>query len=146
MHNLHEIENYTVEHKKMRLFDGAENVLDIFNKLGIKQTVISSTEQNSLLEQMNPFNINKYFTDILGINNHYAVSKSGLAVEFVTKREIDKSKVLFIGDTVHDYEVAQAAGCDCVLVANGHQSFDVLKTTPATIVNSIYDVPELILR
>ena len=32
------------------------------------------------------------------------------------------SKVLLIGDTIHDYEVAQGLNTDCLLISNGHQN------------------------
>ena len=39
---------------------------------------------------------------------------------------IDPKNALFIGDTDHDVETADAVGAPCVLLAGGHQSFEVL--------------------
>jgi len=48
--------------------------------------------------------------------------------------------LILVGDTIHDYEVSQAIGCDCLLVANGHQSYERLAILEVDIVNSLSDV------
>ena len=44
-----------------------------------------------------------------------------------------EAKLLFIGDTDHDYYVAEAIGADCILVAEGHQSVQKLKQMPGVM-------------
>ena len=44
---------------------------------------------------------------------------------------------MFAGDSVHDYEVASAAGCRCVLIANGHEHKDKLKQCGCPVVDDI---------
>jgi len=34
---------------------------------------------------------------------------------------LPREEILFIGDTLHDSEVAEAMGVNCILIANGHQ-------------------------
>ena len=51
------------------------------------------------------------FTDILGINNHFAASKAELALKWISDNNLDKNNTVFIGDTTHDFETASAAGC-----------------------------------
>ena len=45
-----------------------------------------------------------------------------------------------IGDTVHDYEVAQSMGTDCFLISQGHHSLQRLNKTGAKIFNSLDDL------
>ncbi len=47
---------------------------------------------------------------------------------------------MFIGDTVHDFEVAQAMGVQCVLVANGHNSRSRLEATGVPVFDSLAEV------
>ena len=47
------------------------------------------------------------------------------------------SEVVLIGDTLHDAEVAEAIGVDCVLVAHGHQSKQRLKQGGVPVVDSL---------
>jgi phosphoglycolate phosphatase len=49
--------------------------------------------------------------------------------------------VILVGDTRHDYEVAQALGIGCVLVEGGHQSRERLVTCPVPLLASIRAVP-----
>ena len=53
-------------------------------------------------------------------------------------------KVLFIGDTDHDYEVATSIGVDCLLIANGHQSKERLLKVTANVVDEIKDTLKII--
>ena len=46
-------------------------------------------------------------------------------------------ETLMIGDTVHDYEVAKEIGSDCILIASGHQNYDILAKTGAEVHNTL---------
>ncbi len=139
------IKNYTLRHVNANLFDGTTDILEKLSSSGVKQCVISASEKNSLLKQMQPFNINHYFIDILGIDDHFGTSKIELAKKWFEDNNINPSEVVFIGDTVHDFEVSKAVGSSCILIANGHQSKDVLKSVPAKIVDNISDVVNYVL-
>jgi len=47
-----------------------------------------------------------------------------------------------VGDTVHDYEVAQAMGTDCILIASGHNSRDRLEETGVLVLDSPNEIIE----
>lgn len=47
------------------------------------------------------------------------------------KLNLNSKSILLIGDTVHDYEVAKELGCECVLIASGHQSKKELENAVA---------------
>ncbi len=140
------IKNYEAKCRNASLFVGAIEVLEKLSQLGIKQLIISASEKNSLLNQMEQFNINTYFMDILGIDNHFATSKVELAEKWFKKNNANPSEVILIGDTTHDFEVSKVVGCECVLIANGHQSKDVLKSVSAKIVDNILEITDYVLR
>ena len=52
---------------------------------------------------------------------------------------------VFIGDTLHDYDVAQAIGCRCILVEGGHQLPETLKNSGAIVAKSLPHAAEIIL-
>lgn len=54
--------------------------------------------------------------------------------------QLKPREVLLVGDTIHDYEVSQKIGCDRLLAANGHQSYERLAMLEVDIVNSLSDV------
>ncbi len=140
------VENYLIEYKNAYLFQGVLEVLKELNYYEINQIIISASEQNILLEQIKQFNILNYFSDILGIDNNYAVSKVNLAKRWVNEHNVNLSEIILIGDTVHDYEVSKEIGCNCILISNGHQSKDILKTTSAKIIDNINEVTKYILE
>jgi phosphoglycolate phosphatase len=50
-----------------------------------------------------------------------------------------------IGDTVHDYEVAQAMGTDCILISSGHNSRERLENTGALVLDSPLEITEVLM-
>lgn len=110
--------------KEAPLQSGAIKVLNYYKDKGFKQIILSASEQLSLEYQVKQRQIFEYFDSIIGLNNIHAKSKLQNALNFMSSSQIDPDHVLFVGDTYHDYEVARAISCDCVLVRNGHQNID----------------------
>ena len=100
--------------------EGFSDLLEKFHALGLRQHVLSATEINMLCRQLTDFGIIDAFDSIHGLDNIHAHSKTQLAVKF--KQENENAKVLFIGDTDHDYDTAMAMGADCALVCGGHST------------------------
>lgn len=134
------IDMYSQVQNSAELFDDTCDILEYFKRLGVRQSVISVCESERLFYQISHFNVNCYFDDVLGTNDNYAVSKVEIAEKWFNDNNISTEEAVFIGDTVHDFEVAQAVGCDCVLVADGHQSKDILKSTDAAVVDRLDDL------
>lgn len=108
--------------------------------------ILSATREDLLEKQVDILGISSYFDDIIGIRNIYASSKIKTAEEyFGTHPEIRMNETLFIGDTLHDDEVAKDLQADSVLVAKGHQAKDVLTKDPKHIVlDSLSDLDKII--
>ena len=109
-----------------KLFSRAEEILRIINFNGIEQSILSAYKHDTLLELVNHYNLNQYFKHLTGLDHIYATSKLELGKELMKKLNHLNSNVLLIGDTVHDFEVAQAMDASCILVADGHQSKEKL--------------------
>ena len=137
------IDLYSEVQDSAELFDSVRDVLKYFNSLGLKQSVISVCEKERLYHQISLFDIEDYFDDVIGTDDNYAVSKADIAKKWFADHELNPDKAVFIGDTVHDYEVARAVGCDSILIADGHQSREVLSVIDAVIINCISDIKEI---
>ena len=59
---------------------------------------------------------------------------------------INPESALFVGDTDHDFEAAQAVGCACVLLAGGHQSKTVLARCGVPIFDTVNEFLDWIER
>lgn len=121
------------------VFTDATKALKHFQDKGIKQFVLSAMEHNALQKQTNHFGVDGYFNHIQGIDNHFAESKLQTGKNLMQQFNINAQETLFIGDTTHDFEVAQQLGVQCVLVAKGHQNFNILKRATTNVYKSLLD-------
>ena len=126
------------------LFNGIVDTFKVLKDKGYHLVILSASERNNLIEQCVNYDIDKYFDAILGIDNIHAASKVVIALDYLKENNINGSDVLFIGDTLHDLEVAKAIGASCMLVSCGHQSYDVLKNGGVTILNTVNDLLEIL--
>ncbi|MDE7384757.1 MAG: HAD hydrolase-like protein [Anaeroplasmataceae bacterium] len=123
------------------------NSVEAFQKLkekGYHLVILSASEKNNLLEQCESFGIVSYFDAILGIDNIHAASKVGIALKFMEEKHIKGEDILFVGDTLHDLEVAKAMGAKCMLVSCGHQSTSVLKQGGVPILSNVHALVDLL--
>jgi phosphoglycolate phosphatase len=117
---------------------GVRDALERFAAAGLRQTVISASETGMLTEQIRALGIYEFFDGIYGLDNINAGSKTARARQW---REAHPDAVaLFLGDTEHDADTARAIGADCVLVASGHQSAELLRRSGCPV---IHDLSEL---
>lgn len=134
------IENYLKYAQDVSIQKDAEFVLEKFKNKGFLQHIVSASGKDILKEQVNSFGINSYFTNILGQDNNRADSKVYLAERLTELTGGKPEEMLFIGDTVHDYEVADEVGYKCALVSNGHCSVERLKATGAPVYSSLAEL------
>lgn len=135
------ITNYTKRLPQSDIFPEARILLDLFKQQGKKQFILSAMEVNMLKQSTEQLAIKDFFDEISGINNIYASSKIQNGQNLFQKHQLNAKDVCLLGDTTHDYEVAQSLGCHCYLIASGHQSFEKLKATGCpNIIESLNDI------
>ena len=111
---------YKADFSSIPLTEGVAEVLEYFYQKGVKQYIVSASEQKSLDAQVKEKGLEKYFTQTVGNDDYSVVSKTDKARD-LKKRIGSSGKILFVGDMDHDYEAALAMGADCVLYTGGHQ-------------------------
>ena len=114
--------------------------LDILKKLydrGVKQYIFSSSGNKIIKPYLERFGIKKYFTAVLGADDCYVCSKIGRTVDYINSNQINPSEILFVGDMLHDNDVADAIGAECVLLSVGHQSEKALKASGRSVLPSV---------
>ena len=134
------VEQYMINVESAKIYDDVTRVMDLFAERGIGQTLLSATECSMLKEQIAKLGLSDRFEEILGMGDIHASSKEGLALEWRKRHPSDR--VLLIGDTDHDLQVARAIGADCVLVSRGHQSEEYLRTLTDAVYPSLAAVAE----
>jgi phosphoglycolate phosphatase len=114
--------------KHTKLAKGFIKVADFINKVGIKQIIISASKKENLVLQTKILKIDHIFEDMVGQNGINAESKIQYSKKYVDNRKINPKRILYIGDTIHDYEVASNIKCDYLIYTKGHQSKKALKS------------------
>ena len=136
------VNEYNSRRKFAPLCQGVAELLAAFKENKKTQLIISATELNMLSAQLDELGIRDYFSELLGLDNIHAGSKTHLAENW--RKSNPSAKVLFIGDTDHDLETAFAMAADCVLVAQGHQSFEHLITLDCPVVKSLDELRSIL--
>lgn len=130
---------------ELETFPDAEAVIREFKYKGIEQIILSQTEQRWLEKQVGFHDMDYLFTQLLGARDIYVKGKVAIALAWITQNDIDANDVLMIGDTVHDFEVAENIGCDCILIARGHNSKERLMSTGAMVLDSIEELIRVVV-
>lgn len=138
------MDEYERRKNEMDLFSGARNILELARKKGIRQSILSAYKHDTLVEILKHYKILEFFESISGLDNIYAGSKEHLGIELRKKLSYKKEEILFIGDTLHDAEVAKAMNVDCILISNGHQSPDKLKINGNVVISDIKELKNII--
>jgi len=111
------------------LRNGIHRTLASFAELDIPMSILSACEINILERMLREHNIRNFFQFVFGLDNLYAESKLDRGIKLMQKLNIPPQEILMIGDTNHDYEVAQELGIRCILLSGGHQSAQRLNAT-----------------
>jgi len=122
----------------------AEDVLGAVLAHGTRHVLLSATGQQKLNEQVALFSLERYFERIIGNRNDLAHGKADYAREFLLESGVSPARALFVGDTDHDFEIADSIGCACALLVPGHQTRAHLSQFRAALLDSLCEVPALL--
>ena len=84
-----------------KLHLNSENVLTNIRDMGIIQSILSASEISNLRSQMNEFNINIYFNEILGLSDVYGKSKIDIGLEYMKRMNIVVDFIYFIAEYIN---------------------------------------------
>ncbi len=134
------IDIYKEKIKKSGLFGEAGNILSYFRDKKYRQLIVSAMQNDFLNKTVSERGIAGFFERVSGLDNHYAAGKVEIAKNLLAELSISPAEACFVGDTIHDYEVAKEIGTRCLLVSSGHQSYERLKKTGCPVVRSLGEV------
>ncbi len=121
-----------------------KKLLSDLNEKGIKQYIFSSSRNDIIEPYLHKFGIDSYFECVIGATDRNVGSKAERTRDFIVSNGIDLEKTVFIGDLVHDFDVATFVGAESILVSSGHQSESALLKTGAPVVSSLSQINEII--
>lgn len=128
------------------LCPGVRETLRFAQDAGLRQIILSASEIGTLKRQVAHYQLTDYFDEIIGQSDFYAHGKIEAAREWLARQKPDPTKALLIGDSLHDAEVAQELGVRCVLCAAGHQSRERLLTAGVPVIDTLNELPALLMK
>lgn len=127
------------------LRDTAVEALEYLKRENVRQVVVSASEIGNLTKQVERLNVKGYFDTLCGLRHIYATSKTDIARTWLLESGERAKDTVFIGDTTHDFQVASALGCRCVLLSGGHQARAALEGLGCEIAATPFEAARMAL-
>lgn len=135
---------YNARSKTCALQPGAIPTLEKIRQMGLHQRILSASQRDILALQVASYHLEQYFDGLLGLDDVYAKSKIAVGLQWLQESGTPPDSIVMVGDSVHDFEVAQALGAQCVLFTGGHQPHTLLQATGAHVIDHLTDLPALL--
>lgn len=121
------------------LMEGVRETIIAIAQRGIPQIVLSATKLEQLTAQLTRLELLDAFEEIIGLDNIHARSKKAQALAWMVAHP--HARPLFVGDTEHDADVADAVGADCLLFTGGHRPAEKLAERGKCLIHTIRELP-----
>ena len=124
----------------------ARAALELAASLGFRQSILSALRQDKLEAALAANGFLDFFDRIFGVDNLDGASKLDRGRELMASLGPAADTPVFIGDTLHDAEVARELGGRCVLVSCGHQMPDRLAAAGCPVAATLADAVRLAVQ
>ena len=121
----------------------ARSALEFASSLGLRQSVLSALRQDKLESAIAANGFTAFFDGIFGVDNLDGASKLDRGRDLIASIGACDTPPVFIGDTLHDAEVARELGGRCVLVSCGHQLPERLAAAGCPVAASLAEAVRL---
>lgn len=101
----------------LSLAPDARDALALAAASSVPQAVVSAMREDYLVSDMDKFGIRDFFHSVLGTDNLDGCSKLSRMKDFAS--QVGDRKFVVIGDSLHDWEVAEEIGAKCVFYGGG---------------------------
>lgn len=116
--------------------------LDAARRAGIGVSILSASHCDVLVQTLKAKGLYDRFEHVVGLNHNQATSKTAEALMLQKTLGTPASRTLFVGDTLHDFDVACSAGWSPVLVSTGHQDSERLRLSGAPLFRNLGELLE----
>jgi HAD superfamily hydrolase (TIGR01509 family) len=119
-----------------------KDTLQKFKKAGINMIVISSNLRETLLSDIEKFDLQEIFNEV----NSDVYDKAEDIQETIQRNNFNPKETIFIGDTAHEVEAGKSAGTKTAAVTWGYNNEDKLKAVnPDYIIHNLEELESIIL-
>lgn len=131
------LEHFDANVAQCPLQPGVIEFLDAARRAGIGVSILSASHCDVLVETLHAKGLYDCFEHVVGLSHNQATSKTAEAVVLQKTLGTPASRTLFVGDTLHDFDVARAVGWSPVLVSTGHQNSERLRLSGAPLFSDL---------
>ncbi|MDI6774399.1 MAG: HAD hydrolase-like protein [Verrucomicrobiota bacterium] len=115
-------DHYAETSQNAPLREGIRETLEALRRQGAPMSVLSASETVILDRMLRARGIRDFFEHVCGLSDLNAHSKLEIGQKLMARLDLQPAEALLVGDTTHDWDVARALGCQCALLAGGHQA------------------------
>jgi len=119
LYEAYQRENARILGDSVRVFDGINEGLSLLQKMGVRQGIVTSKKRETALFSMRQFEMESFF-EILITREDTELHKPNPEPLFLALKAMgisDISRVLYVGDSIHDLRCASNAGMDSAAVS-----------------------------
>ena len=119
----------------------AKDALSLARGMGMRQTILSALREDMLLHDVKEAGVADMLDAIYGVDNLDGATKLSRGYDLLRLIEsrLGEVNLFFVGDTLHDAEVAKGLGARCILVEGGHQSPQRLAAAGVPVTATLVD-------
>ncbi|MBR3841234.1 MAG: HAD family hydrolase [Erysipelotrichales bacterium] len=101
-------------------FDGIKELLEVLDSKGYQMGIITSKTRHEYNVDFVPFGLESFFNTVICVEDSETHKPDkGPMVEYLKRNNITPEEAIYIGDAIHDYNCATAAGVDFILALWG---------------------------
>lgn len=120
------------------LFEQSEDLIRGLHQDGVHCSILSAALEKDIHNLLGHHGIDDCFQEVFGLDHSHATSKIQRGRDLLECLGKSAEKVLLIGDTDHDFEVAKTLGMSVIILADGHQGYHRLKELPCVVLENRY--------
>ncbi len=120
--------HYLAKDHELHLFAGMLDLLESLKTQGFMLGVATGKPRRGLDRSLRHHQLEHLFHDTRTADESFAKPHPGMLMDLSDRLQVPVRKMLMIGDTTHDLQMAQAAGVDAIAVTYGAHPADVLRS------------------
>jgi len=133
--------HYLAKDHDLHLFAGVRNLLEQLRDDGYLLAVATGKSRLGLDRSLQHHQLGHLFHETRTADESFSKPHPGMLLELSDVLQVPMRRMLMIGDTTHDLDMAANAGVDAVAVTYGAHPSDVLRSSPA--LTQVDNVPQL---
>jgi phosphoglycolate phosphatase len=133
--------HYLARDHDLHLFDGIRELLEGLRDAGFRLGVATGKSRVGLDRSLAHHGLGHVFEETRTADESFSKPHPGMLLELSDVLQVPVRRMLMVGDTTHDLQMAINAGVDGVAVTYGAHPLDTLQTTDS--LGYVHSVPEL---